>query len=126
MQMTAKTDCKSVPVNSRIMYRIWNVNCINQIMSLKLCWHSSSRDTNVPSIFLKSLCTQNFQCATFYQQSSIFRMTCMKYVETHFSKENLCALQVFLCGFISRPVCALLTGNIAGYTHCQETKRKRD
>jgi len=40
----------------------------------------------------------------------------MKYVQTHFLKENLCELQVFLCALISRPVCARaqLRGNI-GY-----------
>ena len=34
--------------------------------------------TNVPSNFLKSVCAQNFQCATFYQYrySSTFRTTC--------------------------------------------------
>src|SRR6218665_3689801 len=56
--------------------------------------------------FLKPVCTQNFLCATFYQYSSIFRTPCMKYVQTHFLRENLCALQDFLCALISRPVCA--------------------
>jgi len=39
----------------------------------------------------------------------------MKYVQTHFLKENLCALQVYLRALISRPVCvcAQLRGNIA-------------
>src|SRR6218665_3351945 len=45
----------------------------------------------VPSNFLKPVCAQNFLCATFYKQSSIFRMPCLKYVQTHFLKENLCA-----------------------------------
>jgi len=31
---------------------------------------------NVPSYFFKSVCAQNFRCATFYQYSSIFRTTC--------------------------------------------------
>jgi len=31
---------------------------------------------NVPSNFFKSVCTQNFLCATFYQHSSIFRRPC--------------------------------------------------
>jgi len=40
----------------------------------------------------------------------------MKYVQTHFLKENCCVLQVSLCALISRPVCARtrvqLRGNI--------------
>src|SRR6218665_2454499 len=36
----------------------------------------------------------------------MYRTTCMKHVQKHFSKENLCALQVFLCVPIARPVCA--------------------
>jgi len=31
--------------------------------------------TNVPSNFLKFVCAQNFVCATFHQDSSIFRTT---------------------------------------------------
>jgi len=48
----------------------------------------------------------------------------MKYVQKHFSKENLCALrlQVFLCALISQPVCAhtcaQLRGNIDHSTYC--------
>jgi len=30
----------------------------------------------------------------------------MKYVQTRFLKENLCAHQVFLCALISRNVCS--------------------
>src|SRR6218665_1408464 len=71
---------------------------------------------NVSSNFLKSLCAQNFFCATFYLNSSKFGMTCMKYVEKHFWRKNLCVLQVFLCTLVSRPVCdhtcAHLRGNI--------------
>ena len=70
-----------------------------------------------PSNFLKSLCAQNFLWATFYQHSSISRTPCRKYAQTHFLKENLRALQVFLCALSSRPVCARtrtqLRGNIA-------------
>ena len=51
--------------------------------------------TNVPSNFVKSVCAQNFLCATLYQHSSIYRTTCVKHVQKHFLKENLCALQVF-------------------------------
>src|SRR6218665_465610 len=80
---------------------------------------------NVPCNFLKCVCTQNFLCATFYQHSSIFRSPCMKYVQTHFLKENLCALQVFLCAFISQHVCARtcaqLRGNIAA-TDCSSNR----
>jgi len=65
-----------------------------------------------PSNFLKSLCAQNFLCATFYQHSSIFRTPHMKYVQTHILTENLCALQVFLCALISH---AQLRGNIDHY-----------
>jgi len=74
--------------------------------------------TNVPSNFLKSVCAQNFLCATFYQHSSIFKTPCMKYVHL-----CLCALQIFLCAFISRPVRALtraqLRGNIAWQSSMQ-------
>jgi len=35
-----------------------------------------------------------------------------KYVQKHFLKENVCALQVFLRVLISRPLCAQLRGNI--------------
>src|SRR6218665_1349267 len=74
---------------------------------------------NVPSNFLKSLCAQHFLCTTFYQHSSIFRMPCLKYVQTHLLKGDLCALKVFLSALISRPVCththAQLRGNIAGH-----------
>ena len=73
---------------------------------------------NIPSNFLKSVCAQNFLCATFYQHSSIFRTPCRKYAQTHCLKENLCVLQVFLYALISRPVCARtlaqLRGNIGG------------
>jgi len=30
----------------------------------------------------------------------------MKYVQKHFWRERLCALYVFLCAHVSRPVCA--------------------
>jgi len=56
-------------------------------------------ETNVPSNFLKSVCTKHFLCATFYQHSCIFRMSCMKCVQQIFLKENL--LEVFLCELIS-------------------------
>src|SRR6218665_726193 len=56
-----------------------------------------SESSNLPSNIL------NFQYATFYQHFSIFRMTCVKYVQRNLKKN--CALQVFLCALISRPVC---------------------
>src|SRR6218665_286357 len=70
--------------------------------------------SNVPSVFSKSVCTYNFFCATFHQDSSVFGTTCMKHVQRHFLKENLCALQVYLCALVLRLVCARaqLRGNI--------------
>jgi len=38
----------------------------------------------------------------------------MKHVQTHFLKENLCALQVFLCALILRPVCARTRAQLRG------------
>ena len=67
---------------------------------------AASLTGNVPSNFLKSVCAQNFPCATFYQHLYIFRITFMKYAQKHFLKENLCALHIFLCAHVSRPVCA--------------------
>ena len=42
-------------------------------------------------------------------------MMCMEYVQKHLWKEHLCALQVFLCALVSRPVCTRtqLRANIA-------------
>src|SRR6218665_1048919 len=34
--------------------------------------------SNVPSNFLKSVCTKNFFCATFYQDSSVYGKMCIK------------------------------------------------
>src|SRR6218665_962807 len=65
---------------------------------------------NVPSNFSKSVCVNNFFCAIFYQDSSVFAMACMKYVQKHFWKEHLCALQVFFCALVSWLVCAELAG----------------
>src|SRR6218665_562326 len=70
---------------------------------------------NVPSNFLKSVCAQNFLCATSYPNSSIGlpRTTCMKYKQKKGklnvrskifslrSSDNLCA-----------HTCAQLRGNI--------------
>ena len=61
--------------------------------------------TNVPSNLLKSVCAENFFCATFYLNSSDCGMMCMKMWKKHFWRDHLCALQVFLCALISRPVC---------------------
>ena len=71
-----------------------------------MCW------IVIPSNCFKSVCSQNFLCTTFYQHSSIFRTTSMKYVQEPFLKEDLCALQVFLCVRVPRPRCAQLRGNI--------------
>lgn len=69
----------------------------------------------VSSNFVKSACARNFLRATPYQHLSIFKKTCMKYVQKHVLKENLGAL-------ISRPVCgrthAQLGGNI-GFVHLE-------
>jgi len=35
----------------------------------------------------------------------LYRTTRMRFVQTKFLKENLCALQAFMCALISRPVC---------------------
>ena len=47
---------------------------------------------------------------------SVCGLKCKKYVQKHFWKKHLCALQVFLCALVSRPVCiridAQLRGNI--------------
>jgi len=48
--------------------------------------------SNVPSNFLKSV------CATFYQDSSVFGTTCMKYVQKDVWKEHfMCAPSYFVC-----------------------------
>jgi len=51
---------------------------------------------NVPSNLLKSACTQNILCATFYQHSAIFRTPCKTYVQTHFLKEKFMWAPSFL------------------------------
>jgi len=38
----------------------------------------------------------------------------MKYVQKHFLKEHLCALQVFSCALISRLVCAHIHAQLRG------------
>jgi|SRR6218665_1889895 len=40
----------------------------------------------------------------------------MKYVQTHFLKENLSALQVFLCALISHSVCTFTRAQLRGNT----------
>jgi len=60
---------------------------------------------NVRSNFLKSMCTKNFMCATFYQHLSIFRIMYMKCVPQNFLKENLCTPQVS-CVCSSHDLCA--------------------
>jgi len=76
------------------------------ITTLFLSWFPVS--SNVPSNFLKFVCAQNLLCATFYQDS------CMKHLQEHFLHEILCALHVFLCALISRPVRA----HTAQREHC--------
>src|SRR6218665_3798980 len=65
----------------------------------------------------QSLCVHKiYFLSTFYQDSSVFEMTCKKHVQIHFWKEHLCALQFFLCALVSQLVCvrtrAQLTRNI--------------
>src|SRR6218665_3299652 len=43
-----------------------------------------------------------------------FGMTCMKYVQNTVWREHLCALQVFLCALVSRPVCARTCAQFRG------------
>jgi len=58
---------------------------------------------------------------TFYQKSFVFGTPCMKYVQKHFWKEHLCALQVFLCVHISWLVCAHAhTHSLEGTLHLIE------
>ena len=82
---------------------------------------------NVHSNLLKSVCAQNFLCATFYQDSSIFRMTWVKYVPKHFFMENLRALQVSFCALITRPHMNSLQGTRSidknDFTHHKFTNR---
>jgi len=109
LRQLAQNGCALLIQQMQIMYDSEDTHCLNQ-SPYNICM------TNIPSNFLKSVHT-NFLCATFYQHSSIFRMPCMKYMQTHFLKENLCAFQSFLvCALISRPVrartCAKLRGNI--------------
>ena len=39
-------------------------------------------------------------------------MTCIKHVQKHIWKEHLCALQVFLCVLVSRPMCVLIDSGL--------------
>ena len=54
--------------------------------------------TNVTSNLLKSVCAQNFFCATFYLNSSEFGMRFMKYVLKHFWRANMCVFIFVLLG----------------------------
>ena len=51
---------------------------------------------NVPSNFTKSVCTHNFLCATFYQDSSVFGTTSMKNVQKHLGS-NIYVSSKFSC-----------------------------
>ena len=55
---------------------------------MAISFRKSRVKVNVSSNFLKSVYTQNFLCATFYQHSFIFR-TSMKYVQKTFKKKNV-------------------------------------
>ena len=78
-----------------------------------------------PAIFLKSVCTQNFLCATFYQHCCRFRTTCMKCVQKHFLKENICALQVF-CVRSSDNLCGCARAQLRGNIALKAAERDRD
>src|SRR6218665_1323365 len=69
-----------------------------------------------PQIFLKSVCTQNFLCATFYLNSSEFGMSCKKYVQKAFLEGTFMCTPSFL-------VCARLTTCV--HTHSLEGKLVR-
>ena len=60
------------------------INCNRQeIHSVSLSALHSKLMSNVPLNLLKSVCIQNFLCATVYQHLSIFRTTCIKQCATH-------------------------------------------
>jgi len=79
-----------------------------------LCTPCFRLTINVLSNSWKSVCTWNFFCPTFCQDSSVFGMTCMKYVQKHFCKEHLCAL---VSRLVCARTCAELRGNVA-YNEC--------
>jgi len=59
---------------------------------------------NVPSNFLKSVCAQNFLCATFKSTHLYLERHVWNMCKNIILKENSCALQVFLCALIWQPV----------------------
>ena len=61
--------------------------------------------TNEPSNFLKSECSLNFLCATFYEHSYIFKTTYLKYVQKHF-KRKIYVRSKFSCMCSSHDLCA--------------------
>lgn len=66
--------------------------------------------------FITDLSCNNFQMnSTFCQDSSsVFGTACIKYVQKHFQRQNLCALQVFLGALLSRLVCAHTRAHLRG------------
>ena|SRR6218665_3821071 len=72
---------------------------------------------NVPSNFLKSVCAQNFLCATFYQHSSTFRTTCTKCVK-NILKREIFVRSKFLCVRSSHGLCARENTRRAEGEHC--------
>lgn len=72
--------------------------------------------SNIPSNFFKSVCAKNFWCATFYQHSSRFRMTRMKYVLKKFFYRTIYVRPKISCVCSTRDLSAgiQLRGNI-GY-----------
>jgi len=76
-------------------YCVWWIR-LYRILGMKL--QSFFIGSNVPSNFLKSVCTQNFLCGTFYYKSSILRTTCMKYVrKTFFKGKFMCSPSLLVC-----------------------------
>src|SRR6218665_173487 len=59
-----------------------------------------------PLIF-QSLCAHKISFVQHDTWTHLYLVTaCMQCLQKHFWKEYLCALQVFLCAFVSRLVCA--------------------
>jgi len=55
--------------------------------------------SNASSNFLMSVCAQSFLCATFYQKSSLFITTSMKYVQKACFKGKFMLRSKFLVRF---------------------------
>ena len=105
-------------INSYGVCIMRNVSLILRMHDITSCSKLPFAVINVPSNFLKSVCAQNFLCATFYQHSYYLERHALNNVQNKFFKENSCALQVFLCALISRPVCACTRAQLRGNIGC--------